>query len=66
MPAKDRRWLVSLFADPIVLSKKRDHYVKRATPRLRPSLLRAERAAVVVDTVTIKHQDAERTYLGDG
>ena len=66
MPAKDRRWLVSLFADPIVLSGKRDHYVNGQHRGCGLRFSGAERAAVVVDTVTIKHDDAEWTYLGDG
>ena len=66
MPATDRRWLVSLFADPIVLSEKRDHYVNGQHRGCGLRFSGAERAAVVVDTVTIKHQDADWTYLGDG
>src|SRR5216683_117432 len=66
MPAKDRRWLVSLFTDPIVLSEKRDHYVNGQHRGCGLRFSGAERAAVVVDTVTIKHEDADWTYLGDG
>jgi hypothetical protein len=50
MPAKDRWWLVSLFADPIVLSEKRDHNVNRQHRGCGLRFSGAERAAVVVDT----------------
>lgn len=66
LPAKHRRWLVSLFADPIVLSEKRDHYVNGQHRGCGLRFSGAERAVVVVDTVTIKYDDAEWAYRGDG
>jgi hypothetical protein len=66
MPAKDRRWLVSLFADPIVLSDKRASYINGQHRGCGLRFSGAEMAAVVVDAVTIKHEVAEWTYLGDG
>jgi hypothetical protein len=66
MPARDRRWLVALFGDPIVLSEKRTHYVNGQHRGCGLRFSGAELAAVVVDSVTIKHDDPEWTYLGDG
>ncbi len=66
LPAKDRKWLYSLFDDPIVLSDNRNSYVNGQHRGCALRFSRAQRAAVVVDSVKIKHDDAEWTYLGDG
>ena len=66
LPAKEQGWLVSLFRDPVVLGDDRASYVNGQHRGCALRFSGAQRAAVVVDTLTTEHEDADWTYLGDG
>lgn len=66
LPARDRRWLASLFHHPIQLGEGGNSYINGQHRSCALRFSGAQRAAVIVGTVTTEHEDADWTYLGDG
>jgi hypothetical protein len=66
LAAREKTWLIGLFAMPIDLSDGRDSYVNGQHRGCALRFSGAERAAAVVGAVTTQHGDADWTYLGEG
>jgi len=66
LAAREKRWLISLFRDPIVLGDTRGVSVNGQHRGCALRFSGAARAAVVVDSEIVVDEYAYWTYLGDG